>query len=36
MWVIYLEMGAVLVLVILILWFTLPRTREGNEDKDKR
>lgn len=28
MWVIYLEMGVALALLILIVWFTRPRKRE--------
>jgi hypothetical protein len=31
MWVIYLEMGLALALLILIVWFTLPRKRKDDE-----
>jgi hypothetical protein len=33
MWVIYLEMGAALALLILIVWWTWPRKREDRAGK---
>ena len=32
MWVIYLEMGVALALLILIVWWTRPAKRTGNVD----
>jgi hypothetical protein len=34
MWVIYLEMGVALALLILIVWWTWPAKRPGRETKD--
>lgn len=33
MWVIYLEMGAALALLILIVWWTWPRKRDDRSSK---
>lgn len=35
MWVIYLEMGVALALLILIVWFTRPRKRPEAPPQDK-
>jgi hypothetical protein len=32
MWIVYLEMGIALALLILIVWFTWPRKRPGKDD----
>jgi len=34
MWVIYLEMGVALALLILIVWWTLPAKRPDGKPKD--
>jgi len=34
MWVIYLEMGVALALLILIVWWTWPAKRPGRPPKD--
>ena len=36
MWVIYLEMGVALALLILIVWWTWPAKRPGGTPKDDR
>jgi hypothetical protein len=36
MWVVFLEMGLALALLILIVWFTWPRKRPGENDEDRR
>jgi hypothetical protein len=33
MWVIYLEMGLALALLILIVWWTWPAKRSGDDEK---
>ena len=33
MWVIYLEMGLALALLILIVWWTWPAKRPGDDEK---
>jgi hypothetical protein len=33
MWVIYLEMGVALAMLILIVWWTWPAKRTGNADQ---
>jgi hypothetical protein len=34
MWVIYLEMGIALAILVLIVWFTWPRKRPPDKDAD--
>jgi hypothetical protein len=34
MWVIYLEMGVALAILVLIVWFTWPRKRPPDKDAD--
>jgi hypothetical protein len=36
MWVIFLEMGVALCLLLFIVWWTWPKKRPGDEDRDKR
>lgn len=36
MWVVYLEMGVALAILVLIVWFTMPRKKPRDAQQDTR
>jgi hypothetical protein len=35
MWVVYLEVGLAFALAVLIVWWTWPKKRDGNRDRNR-